>query len=150
MNLSALHEFIKTKDEAQETIVLFEKMSDEIFKSNFELKQYLLDNTSNSFLDATLGAITDNNVKIEDKAALQKFLKNAAIEIENLPTAHIILAFPPKKILVTKIQQWFFDNIKSLVVIDISIDPDIIGASIVSFNGRANDYSLKNKIEQMG
>lgn len=149
MNLTALHSFINTKKEATEIIILFENLSSQIFIENFDLEEFLTENTPAILAKDILSAISENKINVNDRKALQEFFINAIKEIKNLPTVHMILAFEPKIDLIKQIQEWFYENLKKIVILDISVDPEIIAGSIISYQGLANEYTLANKIEQL-
>jgi hypothetical protein len=149
MNLSALQPLIKTKTERTEIMVFFQNLSNEIYKNNFDLKEHLSKTVSGEFADAVITLTSDNLINTDNKSGLEKFFLKVQAEIKNLPTAHIILAFNPKKELIQLIQEWFYEKFKKIVILDIAVDPDIIGGCVISFNGRANDYTLLGKIERL-
>lgn len=65
-----------------------------------------------------------------------------------MTTVNLTLAFLPSKSLVKKLALWFKKNFGSKVVLDIQVDPKILGGAILSFNGYYRDFSLKKKLER--
>jgi hypothetical protein len=149
MDLLPLHTFLRTKKEANQLTALFEKIEDALFKENFSLGTTLSKNTSYDQAEQIKKVLRDSNINMESKDELREALKSLRKQLTALPIIHLILAFSPNDEIVDMIHDWFYNNYKKMVLLDISIDKSIIGGSVISFNGRANDYSLGAKIEQL-
>ncbi len=149
MNISALHSYLRTKNEATKLILLLEKLIDELFKEIFSLDKILASELTLELKIIIEKLIKESGIKTENKKEVQAFLAKLQEELSRLPVVHIILSISPKEQQVEIIHNWFYQNFQKTVLLDISIDPTIIGGGVISFNGRANDYSLRNKIGQM-
>ena len=62
----------------------------------------------------------------------------------------LTLAFYPSEAVLSKIIDWFEDNLSERPIIDLSVDPDIVGGAKVLCNEHFKDYSLRSIIEKMG
>lgn len=149
MDLSALQPFLKTKDDANHLIATVENLADNLFKGDFILSDFLSKNFPYDLKLAIEKTLVSSSINSDNKEELSKFFKNLLEEIGKLPLIHIILAKSPLEELVNSIHLWFYQNYKKTVLLDISIDNSIIAGAVLSFNGRAQDYSLSSKIEQM-
>ncbi|HVF69456.1 MAG TPA: F0F1 ATP synthase subunit delta [Xanthomonadales bacterium] len=149
MNLSALHQYLIVKDGVNKLVLLFEKLNGELFKESFTLDGFLTTETSFELTHAILNLLEENKINKSDRDGLQSFFTQIQEQISTLPVIHLMLAFYPKDKTIRAIHDWFYDNYKKTVLLDITVDRTLIGGSVVSFKGRANDYSLKNRIEQM-
>jgi len=160
MNLTALHPFLLTKKDANDFIIILEKIIESLFstpkgrdltsaKKDFNITSSISNTTSYDLKTAIEKIIKESNVDITNKLEQETFLRKLKDEIISLPVIHIILAFLPKKEIISIIQSWFYQNYKKTVLLDISADDSIIAGMIISFKGRANDYSIKNKVDQM-
>lgn len=149
INLNPLFPYLKTRKDATELTVLFEDVSDNLFKDNLTSEKVF-----NSKLPYDLASILgkmsqEKNISLQDKNALQDFLNKIQHEISKIPVVHIILAIDPTKDMIDEITNWFYVKYERLILLDITIDKDLIGGASLSFNGRANEYSLRNQIAQM-
>lgn len=150
MNLSALHPYLVTKNEVNNLSLLLRKLTGQLFKEGFDLDKFLAQETSYELNQSIKNLLKENRLSTaSDKSTLQTFFLQVQEPISSLPVVHIILAFPPKVGLVKFIHDWFYQNFKKTVTLDISVDPSLIGGGVISFGGKANDYSLKNTIEQV-
>jgi hypothetical protein len=147
--LSQLHPYLKTKKDVNRLINILENLTEELFKEAFNLQQFLSREGSYDFVESFQNALKTNCPDPSDKHQMQNYIAKAQEEIEKLPIVHIILPFAPKESLIAVIHDWFLLNYKKTVVLDVAVDPDLIGGSVLSFQGRANDYSLKGQIEQL-
>lgn len=143
--LSQLHQYLKTKNDAQTIMRIIGSLGDALYKEPFTMKEALAQYAPFEIAAAIERAAPDP----EDKSGLQKFFSQLQKDITELPIIHIILPFSPKEKLIKVIHDWFYDNFQKTVLLDVTIDPDLGGGSVISFRGRANDYSLKNQIDQM-
>lgn len=149
INLLRLHPYLRTKNDANEVMVVLEKLKDELFKETFTLSDVLTQNVPHEFAAGIQNLITELGINDKDRNSLQSFFTMIIENISSLPVVHIMLSVSPKAKLLEEIHEWFYQNFQKTVLLDISIDPGIIGGCTISFKGRANDYSLKNRIDQM-
>ena len=143
--LTNLHPFLRTKGDVNNFALVCSRVIDALYTDSFDLHNMLLQNIPYEIA----AAIEKSAPATTDKKALQEFFLNTQKMIATLPMVHIILPFSPKEKLVKLMQDWFYQSYQKTVVLDISVDPNLIGGSVISFRGRANDYSLKNAIDQM-
>ena len=149
MNISALQPYLITKEGTQNITELLKTLHNELFTENFLFDAALSEHASYDKSNAISQTASENGINIADKSALQHFFISVQDEIKILPVVHIILSFRPKEGLVREIHDWFYEKFKKIVILDISADPEIIAGGVISFAGKANDYSLRGKIEQM-
>jgi F0F1-type ATP synthase delta subunit len=149
MDIQPLHPFTRTKKEAQDLAAFLSNLNEKVFVKDFNLHEYLIKNAPDDLAAAIVKTAAINHISVENKDLLQQFFTNASGAIRTLPTAHFILPFDPDRKIIKKIHEWLYENTGKTVILDLTIEPDIIGGCVISFNGRANDYSLAGKIDQM-
>jgi F0F1-type ATP synthase delta subunit len=147
--LSNLHSFLRTKSDTNNLIHILDKLIDGLFKETFDFKNDLSKEASYELFEALEKTVYQFCHNPADRKVLQDFLSALKKEIVELPIIHIILSIAPKQNLVKAIHDWFYQNYQKTVVLDISVDPSLIGGSVLSFAGKANDFSLKSRIDQM-
>src|SRR5688572_27780860 len=138
--LATLQPYLRTKQDVNDLIEILSKLIEELYTESFNLNNFLIQHISYE-LASSIEKISPNP---NDKRALQDFYLKLQKDIENLPLIHIILPFAPKVSLITIIHDWFYQSYHRVVILDITVDPTLIGGSVISYKGRANDYSLKN------
>ncbi len=149
INLNPLFPYLKTRKDANELILLFEDLSGKLFKEDLTAENLFKEKLPYDLSSILQKMSAEENISLLDKTTLQKFLTQIQENITSLPTVHIILALDPTYEMIEEITNWFYDTYKKLVLLDITIDKDLIAGTVLSFNGRANEYSLRNQINQM-
>ncbi len=129
--------------------MLLEKMNQEIFKKNFNLSDVLTTNTTYELKTVLEKIFQAESVDVNNPAEIKSFIMSLKKAVNSLPTIHIILSFPAQENTIKLIHDWFLENYKKIVLLDLAVDQSIIAGSVISFNGRAQDYSLATKIGQM-
>lgn len=81
----------------------------------------------------------------EQVKALCKTVHNA---LSRMPTLTLTLAFDPNVSQIENIGDWLLVNCQTAYLLDIAVDPHIVGGAIVVANGRYRDYSLAKKLEE--
>lgn len=149
LDLAPMHPYIRTKSDANELVLKLESLGENIFKKDTVLEKILEvelpDNLSRGIEElAKIQAIN-----MQDKTSLGQFINQLQESLSSLPVIHLILAVEPNNQLINIIHDWFYQTYKKLVLLDISYDKSLIAGAVISFNGKANEYSLRNKIAQM-
>ena len=65
-------------------------------------------------------------------------------------TVVLTLSFYPTEAVIDRICGWFEENLKERVIVDLIVDPDIVGGIKVMCNERFRDYSVRTKLEKIG
>ena len=149
INLTALHSYLTTKNEANNFVLILEKLINGLFNDSAGLSEMLSKEVSLELKLIIEKLIHEAKINTDNRKDLQAFFVSMQKEISSLPVIHIMLSIPPKEELVKAIHGWFYQNFQKTILLDISIDPTIIGGGVISFNGRANDYSIRNQVSQM-
>lgn len=147
MDLSALSQYIKTKKDANDFITFLEELSAGVFKERASLQDELAKKAPYELISIIEKLQQSQNINTSDKNAQQNFFTDLKTLISSLPVVHLILARQPNSQTVQTIRRWFFINYKKLVLLDITTDETLIAGSVISFNGKANDYSLRSQLE---
>src|SRR3990167_7236940 len=61
----------------------------------------------------------------------------------------VTLAFYPRESLLSKISDWFTRNLGEKPIIDLIVDPGIVGGLKVLCNDHFRDYSVRGQLEKM-
>lgn len=72
-----------------------------------------------------------------------KILNNIIKDINNLPTITIYIPFalPPRE--AEKLGRWLRENVHPQVMLELRLDPTVIGGCALAWQGRYKDYSLR-------
>jgi len=111
---------------------------EERYRTFFIIMEYIEGNDLNYYID---------KIDIKDTLQFQNFLKELQQRVENIPVIMLHFAFNPKEEILRSVLNWFLENLKKEVVLDIEVDQNLIGGAVVVYNGIYKDYSLRKKFE---
>lgn len=77
------------------------------------------------------------------------FFEKIENKLESLPEIKLEISFWPNEDFLEKISQWLNKELKQKTIIDLAINPKIVGGAVVEYQGKWRDFSLAKKIEEM-
>ena len=87
--------------------------------------------------------IRQARLSYDDKKSIQQFLLSKRIELRNIEKFKISISFEPSYEFIDKMYQWVNSYVKCNVVLDIEVNPDIVGGAEMSFRGFHKDCSFR-------
>jgi F0F1-type ATP synthase delta subunit len=144
-----LSDFFQTKQAAIDFSSRLSAILDEVYKSNFNLENALLEQFGIEKKEKFLSLLRDCNISSQSQTALKTFLGTVQKQIAALPTLSIKIAFEPDSQTVKTISDWFIINMKKQVLLDIAVDKNIIAGCSISFDGAYQNFSIKPRLEQI-
>ena len=145
-----VQDYIYTKEDLNLFIQDAEKISGLVFKNpKLPLREKIeksKEKISNKFYDFFLELSQDNH---SDKERILKELKKTKKELLKLPVLKIQLAFSPTPSFIKEISDWLKRNLKKKVLLDVEVNPVIVGGAILEYRGKYLDLSLKKEIEKL-
>ena len=128
--------YIETIDDRAALISLIDETESALFKKGQKME-----------LDGEIGQVlSGNEINLENRFAVTEGLKKLREELDNLKTVRVTLSFEPSKEFVTKISNHLTDMGFSNFILDIMVDPKILGGAVLSYEGVHKDYSLLKEI----
>jgi hypothetical protein len=82
----------------------------------------------------------------EEQSSFFKGLENFLLKI---PKVKLEIAFEPSEEFILKIEEWFREKIKRRMILDIFVNPKIVGGAKIEFQGKWKDFSLEKEIEKI-
>jgi hypothetical protein len=82
----------------------------------------------------------------EGQSSFFKGLENFLLKI---PKVKLEIAFEPSEEFILKIEKWFEEKVKERMILDIFVNPKIVGGVKIEFQGRWKDFSLEKEIEKL-
>jgi len=89
----------------------------------------------------------DINYLSKEKQA--EFLFSLKENLKNLPKVTIEIAFDPSVDFILKLKNWFLENLKKSLVLEIKVNPKIVGGARIYYLGKYFDFSLATEIEEL-
>jgi len=81
----------------------------------------------------------------QDQISFFKEFENFLFKI---PTVKLEIAFEPSNDFLVELDKWFKEKVKRKMILDIEINPKIIGGVKIEYQGRWRDYSLEKEMEK--
>jgi F0F1-type ATP synthase delta subunit len=66
-----------------------------------------------------------------------------------IPIVKLEIAFEPRENFISEINEWFKKNLGKKVILDIFVNPKIVGGAKIEYQGKWKNYSLAKKIEKI-
>ncbi|HUQ84927.1 MAG TPA: hypothetical protein VM077_01260 [Candidatus Limnocylindrales bacterium] len=144
-----LTDFFQTKEGSLDFSNRLATLSEEIYKSDFNLEKSLTNHFGIQKKDKFISILRTHSVNTESTSDLKKFLTFAQEEIKVFPVLSIKLAFDPNEKILKAISEWFILNIKKQVLLEIIVDPKLVAGCDISYKGEFKSMSVKPKLDQI-
>jgi hypothetical protein len=149
MDLIDLSVFFATKSQASDFAEHIAAVSEQIYRSDFNLEQALQEQLGIRKKDAFLTMLRETKIMTTSNQALTEFLKTIQDRIHALPVLSISLAFEPTEQTLKVISEWFLLNMHKQVLFDITVQPQLLAGAAINYNGRFADFSIKTTFEKI-
>ncbi len=94
-----------------------------------------------------LNIMEQEKISVNNPLAVVKYVENLLKGLKIIPTVQIRLAILPTKDILEKISDWLIENLGGKCVIDVTVDPTILGGVILESGGLFRDYSLAKRVD---
>jgi F0F1-type ATP synthase delta subunit len=78
----------------------------------------------------------------------KEFFEEMRKQLSLLPQIKIKIAFEPKREFLKKLSLFFEEKLHKKIILDVTVDPEIIGGVIFEWGGKIFDFSLAKKIKK--
>lgn len=143
-----LSDFCTTKAQAADFSSRLENVVQQIYATDFNLDNCLLEQFGIQKKDKFSTLLRDNEVNIEANSELQGFIHKVIEKVNSLPVVDLTLAFEPDQSTLRDLSEWFILNNKQ-VLFEIKIDKEIIAGAIIDYNGKHKDFSARSTFERI-
>jgi len=138
---------VHTKKDIEEVILQLDDLINSLFNVNIDIEKKMDEILPQDKKQKIMEIVKRNKIDIKDTLQFQNFLKELQQRVENIPVIMLHFAFNPKEEILRSVLNWFLENLKKEVVLDIEVDQNLIGGAVVVYNGIYKDYSLRKKFE---
>jgi len=94
--------------------------------------------------------------KLEERGEIPLFVEEQSTFFEQLekfllkiPKVQLEIAFEPSNEFLLEIDNWFKENVGKKVILDIFVNPKIVGGARIEYQGKWVDFSLGKEIEKL-
>jgi len=86
--------------------------------------------------------VKENQIDLNDATQAQEFFSELVALFKTLPTVDLTLAYSPTYSELQQFSQWWRKNFKANILLDITIDKNLIAGALIGYDGTMKDYSL--------
>lgn len=148
INVSFLQKYLVTISDARDFQLVLQNLCDKFFETEERSAVILKKEAPYSLAEFLTKVASEYKVNMEDKTQVQLFLRQLDKAISEMTVVSLTLAIDPKETFIKAMQDWFMQQYKKLVLLDISVDQSIIAGSIIQIHGKYHDYSLRKTLEE--
>lgn len=139
--------FVKTKADAKDFSDKIGVILEHIYKTDFTLEKELLTQFGLVKQEKFIAFLRSSNVQIDSIPQVQAFLTSLLQRIATLPTLSICLAFEPTDETLEMLSDWFLLHIKQHLLLDITVNKELIAGMTITYNGKYVDTSIKPQFD---
>ena len=140
---------IKTVDEANRFASEIDTLLDALFKTQGNAFEKAL-NSINAITSQMLKeALRKDNISFENKTMIKECLIGLRDQLQKLKVFKLSLAFEPSEISIDNLFNWVVKNIGEGCILDIETDKAILGGTIIVYEGKYEDLSLRKALEEV-
>jgi F0F1-type ATP synthase delta subunit len=143
MDLSA---FFVTKSQAGDFSRGLSNIIDQMYETNFNLENSFAQEFGIDKRDKFIELLHENSHK---NISLKDYLTSFIEQIKIMSEIDITIAFEPDNETLKAISQWFIISYNKQVLINISVDRNLIAGAAINFRGKFKDYSFKNQFDEI-
>ncbi len=146
--LTQLENKIKTKSDLIFYLENIDLAMEMIMKSYNEPLSEKLKKSSLGYLGNILLEISSEKSfqETDQKIFLLELLKKHILFLQQVK---LEISFHPNEEVIDKIRDWFEKEIGEKVIIDLIINPSVVGGAIIEYDGKAVDFSIAKEIKKM-
>lgn len=147
-SINNLCSFLRTKEEQEEMLECIGKMEGDIYSSRTAGENITSVEACGRIADRFGDAVSRLSVDM-DKGALGKFLSLLKKKTLELKILRLELAYKPDEGAIEKFYSWVLNELGKGIVLDISINPAIVGGASVIYQGKYKEYTLNYLIDKV-
>lgn len=140
---------IKTVDQANQLASEIDMLLDALFKTEDKAFEKALNSISDVHSQMLREALLKNNINSNNLSMTKEYLDGLKEEIKKLKGIKLSLAFEPSHDSIDNLFAWVIQNLGSAIVLDIAVDKRILGGTIIEFEGKYKNLSLRKTLEEV-
>lgn len=95
------------------------------------------------------GILAKNEIDLGDehKVKIEQLLNDLSKELASVEILDITMAFSPSLRFLNVLRNWVYENVTQNIVLDIHVDPSVLGGVSLVYRGRYLDLTISNKLK---
>lgn len=138
--------FFVTKSQASDFSRGLSNIIDKMYETNFNLEDAFAQEFGIDKRDKFIELLHENSHK---NLSLKDYLTSFIEQIKILPEIDITIAYEPNNETLKAISQWFIISFNKQVLLNISVDRNLIAGAAINYKGKYRDYSFRNLFDEI-
>ena len=105
--------------------------------------------TKNKISEELRGILKEQQGNLNSREEQEDFLEQLKTHLKEIPQLKLTLAFSPSDNFLEEISQWLENETGQQIIIDLTVNPKIVGGAIIEYDGHYSNLALKKKIENL-
>ena len=93
--------------------------------------------------------IRNQEDELNTREEQEEFLNQLKSQLQSAAQIKLTLAFSPSDSFLKDISQWLENETGEHIIIDLTVDPEIVGGAIIEYDGHYLNFGLDKKIEKI-
>jgi F0F1-type ATP synthase delta subunit len=141
---------VRTTADAEQLMSQLDLMLTNLYKVDKEQFEKTINHNLNyDIADSLKNTLHSAGISPTNHEDMKLFLTGLKAELQSCEIITLTIAFEPSAELVTTISDWVHNNLGSKVLLEVNVDPYIIGGAIIIFNGKYLNISVKKKLDDI-
>ncbi len=146
--ISEIISILKTKSDADIFLSHVEQLSDSIYNNKTTLKEKMKDLFPSEMTETLNQSLKKAGVDTNNIIEIQQFLDELKNSIKKTPVINLTIAFKPKQQSIQRIYDWVSLKLKRAILLNFTIEKQIIGGAIVEFHGKYFEYTIHKALNE--
>jgi len=142
-------EKIRTKEELIFFLEEIARVRQIIFRDKEVSLSKKIEGKVNGELKKFLESLEKEGIISGSRERQSAFLEKLGKELQSLPEIRLEIAFPPDDDFLNKISQWLEKKLDQKIILDLTINPKVVGGAIIEYQGNWREFSLAKEIDQL-
>lgn len=138
---------LKTVGQVNDLSLELDNLASVLFKSEKMTFEKAMTTISENTAKIIMDIFAKNKLDPNNNEDARDFLETLKLLIRKFRIIKLILAFDPTLKTIEKIHDYIFENIGIGYILDIEVDETVLGGSVVIFNGKYRDFSLRKSLD---
>lgn len=143
-----LFQQIYTKSDLQRFYSELDQTRGLLFKTSGDFDQHLGTFFNPEKKDKLLALLDAKKIDTKNPVAVQDVFTKIEEYGNKFPIVTMTFAMPPTELILKHINNWFLENEKRKVLIDVSYERNLLGGAFISYNGLYADGTLIYKVNE--
>ena len=141
---------VQTTSDAEALMNQLDQMLANLFRiDKVTFEKNVNHNLNYDIANALKNTIATSGITYANHEEMKSFLTGLKEELKSCQVMTLTIACKPSAELVNSICDWVNENLGRKVLLEVNVDPYILGGAIIIFNGVYMNFSVKKKLEDI-